>query len=125
MIRDEGNQSVLISGESGAGKTETTKTLLQYLGKLSHSNSSHKLQKEICARVSEKLKNSNPILESFGNAKTVRNDNSSRFGKYIKLMLEPKSGVIIGAEMTTYLLEKSRIVTQVRICVSVALCLCA
>eukprot|EP00667_Euglena_gracilis_P001099 EG_transcript_1100 len=112
VIRDEGNQSILISGESGAGKTETAKTLLQYLGRLSHSNSSHAIQKELCSRVSEQLKDSNPILESFGNAKTVRNDNSSRFGKYIKLVLQAKSGVIIGAQMVTYLLEKSRIVTQ-------------
>eukprot|EP01001_Neometanema_parovale_P010465 NODE_66_length_3581_cov_45.558704_g62_i0.p1 GENE.NODE_66_length_3581_cov_45.558704_g62_i0~~NODE_66_length_3581_cov_45.558704_g62_i0.p1 ORF type:complete len:1108 (+),score=302.19 NODE_66_length_3581_cov_45.558704_g62_i0:41-3325(+) len=112
VIRDCGNQSVLISGESGAGKTETTKMLMDYLGQMSTKNSTHALQKEVCGRVREKLRDSNPILESFGNAKTVRNDNSSRFGKYIKLQLQEKSGVIVGAQMVTYLLEKSRITSQ-------------
>eukprot|EP00668_Euglena_longa_P035670 GGOE01045833.1.p1 GENE.GGOE01045833.1~~GGOE01045833.1.p1 ORF type:complete len:1051 (+),score=349.15 GGOE01045833.1:422-3154(+) len=112
VIQDRGHQSILISGESGAGKTETVKTLLQYLGQLSYSNSRHTLQEQLCSQVCDKLRDSNPILESFGNAKTVRNDNSSRFGKYIKVVLQAHSGVILGAQMETYLLEKSRIVTQ-------------
>eukprot|EP01061_Rhynchopus_euleeides_P045431 TRINITY_DN814_c0_g2_i2.p2 TRINITY_DN814_c0_g2~~TRINITY_DN814_c0_g2_i2.p2 ORF type:complete len:1058 (+),score=541.61 TRINITY_DN814_c0_g2_i2:163-3336(+) len=112
LRRDTSDQCILISGESGAGKTETAKTLIDYLGKMSASNSCNQMQKELAGSVNKKLKASNPILESFGNAKTCRNDNSSRFGKYIKLFFDKESGILIGAEMVHYLLEKSRIVTQ-------------
>ena len=96
MINHHLNQSVLISGESGAGKTETTKILLNRL--LEEENSS--LGKMILA--------SNIILESFGNAATIRNHNSSRFGKLITLLYD-SNNVIAGAEIKTYLLEKIRV----------------
>eukprot|EP01065_Artemidia_motanka_P004006 TRINITY_DN11933_c0_g1_i4.p1 TRINITY_DN11933_c0_g1~~TRINITY_DN11933_c0_g1_i4.p1 ORF type:complete len:1104 (+),score=324.20 TRINITY_DN11933_c0_g1_i4:46-3357(+) len=112
VARDRGNQSILISGESGAGKTETTKTLIDFLGHMSSHHSCNEIQRGVAESVNRKLKASNPILESFGNAKTCRNDNSSRFGKYIKLFFDKRSGVLTGAEMIHYLLEKSRIVTQ-------------
>lgn len=110
VARRLGNQSIVISGESGSGKTENTKTMIAYLGALSVRNSVNNTQKSIVDRVNESLRHSNPILESFGNAKTVRNDNSSRFGKYIKLIFEPQSGIMVGGAMVTYLLEKSRVV---------------
>eukprot|EP00756_Hemistasia_phaeocysticola_P012392 Hpha_TRINITY_DN15191_c4_g2::TRINITY_DN15191_c4_g2_i2::g.128365::m.128365/K10357/MYO5; myosin V len=112
VVKDRGNQSILVSGESGAGKTETAKTLIDYLGQMSFSHSCNQMQRSVAETVNKKLKASNPILESFGNAKTSRNDNSSRFGKYIKLFFDRSSGVLTGAEMIHYLLEKSRIVGQ-------------
>ncbi|KAJ9455460.1 Myosin-I heavy chain [Diplonema papillatum] len=112
IVMDRNNQSILISGESGAGKTETAKTLIDYLGQMSYAHSCNAVQKQLADEVNKKLKASNPILESFGNAKTLRNDNSSRFGKYIKLFFDKDSGVLMGAQMIHYLLEKSRIVTQ-------------
>eukprot|EP01062_Namystynia_karyoxenos_P081097 TRINITY_DN884_c0_g2_i2.p1 TRINITY_DN884_c0_g2~~TRINITY_DN884_c0_g2_i2.p1 ORF type:complete len:1105 (+),score=321.30 TRINITY_DN884_c0_g2_i2:101-3415(+) len=112
IVRDRGNQSILISGESGAGKTETTKMLIDFLGAVSYRHSCNAVQRGVAEGVNAKLRASNPILESFGNAKTSRNDNSSRFGKYIKLFFDKRSGVITGAEMVHYLLEKSRIVSQ-------------
>ena len=101
-----GDQSVLISGESGAGKTETTKKLLQYF---SSCNSGKKTQD-----VSSAILDSNPILEAFGNAKTLRNNNSSRFGKYMEVNYKrgEKSGEIVGCKCVSYLLEKSRVVHQ-------------
>ena len=112
VVMDCKNQSILVSGESGAGKTETAKTMIDYLGMMSSANSCTNVQKSLAEGVNKRLKASNPILESFGNAKTSRNDNSSRFGKYIKLFFDKGSGILIGAEMVHYLLEKSRIVTQ-------------
>ncbi|KAK3909405.1 Unconventional myosin-XV, partial [Frankliniella fusca] len=95
------NQVVVISGESGSGKTESTKLVMQYLAAVNKSPSN---------LITEQILEASPLLESFGNAKTVRNDNSSRFGKYLEVHF--KEGVIIGAKVTEYLLEKSRIVTQ-------------
>ena len=106
------HQSVVISGESGSGKTENTKMIIDYLGCLSSLHSCNAAQRQLALDVSTYLRASNPILELFGNAKTVRNDNSSRFGKYTKLWFNKKSGVMIGAEMETYLLERSRVVAQ-------------
>eukprot|EP01125_Pyxidicula_operculata_P009491 TRINITY_DN3127_c1_g1_i1.p1 TRINITY_DN3127_c1_g1~~TRINITY_DN3127_c1_g1_i1.p1 ORF type:complete len:2214 (+),score=648.11 TRINITY_DN3127_c1_g1_i1:411-6644(+) len=97
------NQSILVTGESGAGKTETTKVLLQYFAA--------KGKKADKTDVQSKVLGSTPILEAFGNAKTLRNDNSSRFGKFIIVDFDD-TGSIIGARMKTYLLEKSRLIHQ-------------
>ena len=102
------NQALVISGESGAGKTEATKNAMKcityFFGKNTQKSS---IENDI--PLETKILNCNPILEAFGNAKTVRNDNSSRFGKYVKIKLNSVTNVIEGAEMDTYLLEKSRI----------------
>ena len=101
------NQALIISGESGAGKTEATKNSMQcityFFSKFKKENNNNEISLE------NKILNCNPILEAFGNAKTVRNDNSSRFGKYVKIKLNSKTNIIEGAFMNTYLLEKSRI----------------
>ncbi|KAL0589810.1 hypothetical protein ABG067_002035 [Albugo candida] len=96
------NQSILVSGESGAGKTETTKIVMGHLATLAANANSEVIQQII---------QMNPLLESFGNAKTVRNDNSSRFGKFTELQFS-KDGTLVGANSRTYLLEKSRVTTQ-------------
>ncbi|WOH13189.1 hypothetical protein DCAR_0832698 [Daucus carota subsp. sativus] len=98
MIRDEVNQSIVISGESGAGKTETAKIAMQYLAALGGGSG-----------IEYEILKTNPILESFGNAKTLRNDNSSRFGKLIEIHFSG-TGKISGAKIQTFLLEKSRVV---------------
>ncbi|XP_076621995.1 unconventional myosin 10A isoform X4 [Colletes latitarsis] len=95
------NQVVVISGESGSGKTESTKLVMQYLAAVNRAPNN---------LVTEQILEATPLLESFGNAKTPRNDNSSRFGKYLEVYF--RDGVIIGGRITQYLLEKSRIVTQ-------------
>nr|CAD1836232.1 unnamed protein product [Ananas comosus var. bracteatus] len=98
MIRDEVNQSIIISGESGAGKTETAKIAMQYLAALGGGSG-----------IEYEILQTNPILEAFGNAKTSRNDNSSRFGKLIEIHFS-STGKICGAMIQTFLLEKSRVV---------------
>ncbi|KAM7261796.1 hypothetical protein ACFE04_020873 [Oxalis oulophora] len=98
MIRDEVNQSIIISGESGAGKTETAKIAMQYLAALGGGSG-----------IEYEILKTNPILEAFGNAKTLRNDNSSRFGKLIEIYFS-ETGKISGAKIQTFLLEKSRVV---------------
>ncbi|KAJ8922961.1 hypothetical protein NQ315_001507 [Exocentrus adspersus] len=97
-------QVVVISGESGSGKTESTKLVMQYLAAVAPSAPRGQ------ALVTEQILEAAPLLEAFGNARTTRNDNSSRFGKYLEVYF--KNGAIIGAKVTQYLLEKSRIVTQ-------------
>ncbi|XP_074927362.1 myosin-14-like [Chelonoidis abingdonii] len=99
-------------GESGAGKTENTKKVIQYLA---HVASSHKARKEqsIPGELEQQLLQANPILEAFGNAKTVKNDNSSRFGKFIRINFDV-AGYIVGANIETYLLEKSRAIRQAK-----------
>uniref|UniRef100_A0A672M6L6 Unconventional myosin-Va-like n=1 Tax=Sinocyclocheilus grahami TaxID=75366 RepID=A0A672M6L6_SINGR len=103
MARDEKNQSIIVSGESGAGKTVSAKYAMRYFATVSGSSAE--------ASVEEKVLASSPIMEAIGNAKTTRNDNSSRFGKYIEIGFDRKHH-IIGANMRTYLLEKSRVVFQ-------------
>jgi myosin V len=104
----QGNQSILISGESGAGKTESTKIVLRYLTTVGNAGGSLALED---GSVMDKILQSNPILEAFGNARTLRNDNSSRFGKFIELNFN-KRGHLIGGTIRTYLLEKVRLPTQ-------------
>ncbi|XP_041961856.1 myosin-10 isoform X3 [Alosa sapidissima] len=132
MLQDREDQSILCTGESGAGKTENTKKVIQYLA---HVASSHKTgtlgrSKEAALQMDgtrslgrgssvnrgeleRQLLQANPILEAFGNAKTVKNDNSSRFGKFIRINFDV-AGYIVGANIETYLLEKSRAIRQAK-----------
>eukprot|EP00854_Cymbomonas_tetramitiformis_P018652 gene18652-22267_t len=102
--------AILISGESGAGKTESTKYLLRYLIERS-AEGQNETGKNKSIVIERRIIESNALLEAFGNAKTERNDNSSRFGKYFTLDFD-KECQLIGAEITTYLLEKSRVTSQ-------------
>mmetsp|Transcript_1383 Transcript_1383/g.1834 ORF Transcript_1383/g.1834 Transcript_1383/m.1834 type:complete len:271 (-) Transcript_1383:5401-6213(-) len=104
LIHGGTSQAVIISGESGAGKTEATKIIMSYLSKAGNIATGGQ-------GLETKVLNSNPLLEAFGNAKTVRNDNSSRFGKFIEIEMDP-TGRIEGAKIINYLLEKSRIIGQ-------------
>ncbi|XP_059920731.1 myosin-10 [Gadus macrocephalus] len=135
MLQDREDQSILCTGESGAGKTENTKKVIQYLA---HVASSHKTgapgRKQESStmdgtrslprgclvnrsmqygELERQLLQANPILEAFGNAKTVKNDNSSRFGKFIRINFDV-AGYIVGANIETYLLEKSRAIRQAK-----------
>uniref|UniRef100_A0A3B4VDC7 Myosin VC n=1 Tax=Seriola dumerili TaxID=41447 RepID=A0A3B4VDC7_SERDU len=103
MARNHKNQSIIVSGESGAGKTVSARYAMRYFAVVSKSGSK--------TRVEDKVLASNPITEAIGNAKTTRNDNSSRFGKYTEISFDRRYR-IIGANMRTYLLEKSRVVFQ-------------
>lgn len=100
------NQCVIISGESGAGKTEAAKRLMQYIASVSGGTDSR------IQRTKDMVLATNPLLESFGNAKTLRNNNSSRFGKYLELEFNGQ-GEPVGAKITNYLLEKTRVVSQI------------
>lgn len=108
---DEGmNQSILVTGESGAGKTENTKKVIQYLASVATSDTPKaRSGSRQQSNLSEQILRANPILEAFGNAQTVRNNNSSRFGKFIRIEFT-RSGQIAGAYIDWYLLEKSRVV---------------
>merc|ERR1711892_368240 len=101
------NQSILITGESGAGKTENTKKVISYFATICSSGK----RKEGEASLEDKIVQTNPVLEAWGNAKTVRNDNSSRFGKFIRIHFNA-AGKLSGADMVVYLLEKSRLTYQ-------------
>ncbi|EFA77144.1 myosin IE [Heterostelium album PN500] len=103
MRQNQEKQCVIISGESGAGKTEASKKIMQFLAYVSNKAT---LEGD---KITKMLLESNPLLEAFGNAKTLRNDNSSRFGKYMEMQFSP-SGVPTGGKITNYLLEKSRVV---------------
>ncbi|TQN71440.1 Myosin-1 [Colletotrichum shisoi] len=100
------NQCVIISGESGAGKTEAAKRIMQYIANVSGGESGDIKQ------IKDMVLATNPLLESFGNAKTLRNNNSSRFGKYLQIHFNAQ-GEPVGADITNYLLEKSRVVGQI------------
>lgn len=108
---DEGeNQSILVTGESGAGKTENTKKVIQYLASVATSDTPRaKSAGKQLSNLSEQILRANPILEAFGNAQTMRNHNSSRFGKFIRIEFT-RAGQIAGAFIDWYLLEKSRVV---------------
>jgi len=105
------SQSVLISGESGAGKTESTKIVMLYLTTLGAGGSQQDSSSDGERSVMERVLQSNPVLEAFGNGKTLRNDNSSRFGKYIEMGFN-RAGHLMGAKVETYLLEKVRVTTH-------------
>jgi len=113
MRRDHLDQCILISGESGAGKTEASKTILQYIAAVTVASSAsvHASQAVDVNTVKDRLLQSNPILEAFGNAKTLRNDNSSRFGKYMDVQFD-FMGLPVGGIILNYLLEKSRVVCR-------------
>nr|CAB3264150.1 unconventional myosin-X [Phallusia mammillata] len=111
MWKREENQCVLISGESGAGKTETTKFMLSYLSHVSKASGKTEPSKENGRSIEQSILESSPLLEALGNAKTVYNNNSSRFGKFIQLLFS-EAGQIKGARITDYLLEKHRVVRQ-------------
>ncbi|KAL5381464.1 hypothetical protein DPSP01_007177 [Paraphaeosphaeria sporulosa] len=100
------NQCVIISGESGAGKTEAAKRIMQYIANVSGGSNSG------IQEIKETVLATNPLLESFGNAKTLRNNNSSRFGKYLEIQFNAQ-GEPVGANINNYLLEKSRVVGQI------------
>eukprot|EP01091_Cochliopodium_minus_P012120 TRINITY_DN35_c0_g1_i4.p1 TRINITY_DN35_c0_g1~~TRINITY_DN35_c0_g1_i4.p1 ORF type:complete len:1364 (+),score=604.46 TRINITY_DN35_c0_g1_i4:37-4128(+) len=104
MLTDRRNQSMLITGESGAGKTENTKKVIQYIATIAG-------RKGGVGKLEQQILEANPMLEAFGNAKTNKNDNSSRFGKFIRLQFN-QGGVIVGTTIQSYLLEKSRVVGQ-------------
>lgn len=105
LNRESVNQALLISGESGAGKTETAKIVMQYLAFASGTTS------DLASKIQARVLQAQPILESFGNAVTLRNSNSSRFGKYNRVYFDG-DGVLVDAGIQTYLLESSRVVVH-------------
>ncbi|VDK63901.1 unnamed protein product [Onchocerca ochengi] len=113
MINDHINQSLLITGESGAGKTENTKKVIAYLAIVGAPYSAINSQKsgKKKSSIEDQIVRTNPVLEAFGNAKTVRNNNSSRFGKFIRIHFNT-GGRLAGADIEHYLLEKSRVIKQ-------------
>ncbi|KII88793.1 hypothetical protein PLICRDRAFT_92489 [Plicaturopsis crispa FD-325 SS-3] len=115
-MRKEGmGQTIIVSGESGAGKTESAKFIMRYLASVNPPDATTKSRSKFSlddsSEIERQILATNPILESFGNAKTTRNDNSSRFGKYIQILFDGNQD-IVGARIRTYLLERSRIVFQ-------------
>ncbi|CAG8571930.1 12_t:CDS:10 [Funneliformis caledonium] len=116
MLRENKNQTIVVSGESGAGKTASAKFVMRYFASVDDKEKPHDVVKKSntasgMSEVEEQIMATNPIMESFGNAKTTRNDNSSRFGKYFEIQFD-KHQNIIGAKIRTYLLERSRLVYQ-------------
>ncbi|XP_022917275.1 myosin heavy chain, muscle isoform X36 [Onthophagus taurus] len=110
MLTNHQNQSMLITGESGAGKTENTKKVIAYFATVGASTKKDQ-QPSGKGTLEDQVVQTNPVLEAFGNAKTVRNDNSSRFGKFIRIHFGP-TGKLAGADIETYLLEKARVISQ-------------
>ncbi|XP_065271766.1 myosin-1B isoform X1 [Emys orbicularis] len=124
MLTDRENQSILITGESGAGKTVNTKRVIQYFATIAVSGEKKKeepgkmhvswsLEMGLNGTLEDQIISANPLLEAFGNAKTVRNDNSSRFGKFIRIHFGT-TGKLASADIETYLLEKSRVTFQLK-----------
>ncbi|XP_053148589.1 myosin-1B-like [Hemicordylus capensis] len=117
MLTDRENQSVLITGESGAGKTVNTKRVIQYFATIAAAGDKKKeepaQQGKLQGTLEDQIISANPLLEAFGNAKTVRNDNSSRFGKFIRIHFGA-TGKLASADIETYLLEKSRVTFQLK-----------
>ncbi|XP_003747771.1 myosin heavy chain, muscle [Galendromus occidentalis] len=111
MLTNKENQSMLITGESGAGKTENTKKVIAYFAIVGANQSAKEAAREKKANLEDQVVQTNPVLEAFGNAKTVRNDNSSRFGKFIRIHFG-NTGKLAGADIETYLLEKARVIFQ-------------
>ncbi|XP_076340339.1 myosin heavy chain, muscle-like isoform X1 [Tachypleus tridentatus] len=112
MLQNREDQSMLITGESGAGKTENTKKVIAYfanVGASTKKEDKEKISKK--GNLEDQVVQTNPVLEAFGNAKTVRNDNSSRFGKFIRIHFGGM-GKLAGADIETYLLEKARVISQ-------------
>nr|XP_033778072.1 unconventional myosin-XIX isoform X2 [Geotrypetes seraphini] len=105
------NQSIIVSGESGAGKTWTSRCLMKFYATIAAANSSSQMDNDTVARIEKRVLDSNPVMEAFGNACTLRNNNSSRFGKYIQLQLDGAQ-LLTGASVQTYLLEKTRVTHQ-------------
>uniref|UniRef100_A0A1Q3G4N6 Putative myosin class i heavy chain n=1 Tax=Culex tarsalis TaxID=7177 RepID=A0A1Q3G4N6_CULTA len=110
MLSNKENQSMLITGESGAGKTENTKKVIAYFATIGAS-SKKGAEEEKKISLEDQVVQTNPVLEAYGNAKTVRNDNSSRFGKFIRIHFTA-AGKLGGADIETYLLEKARVISQ-------------
>ncbi|XP_045920302.1 myosin-6-like [Micropterus dolomieu] len=113
MLSDRENQSVLITGESGAGKTVNTKRVIQYFASIAAVSGKKDAAQEKKGTLEDQIIQANPALEAFGNAKTIRNDNSSRFGKFIRIHFGV-SGKLASADIETYLLEKSRVTYQLK-----------
>ncbi|KAM4673586.1 myosin heavy chain, skeletal muscle, adult-like isoform 1-T1 [Amazona ochrocephala] len=115
MLTDRENQSILITGESGAGKTVNTKRVIQYFATIAAGGDRKKddPSRKMQGTLEDQIISANPLLEAFGNAKTVRNDNSSRFGKFIRIHFGA-TGKLASADIETYLLEKSRVTFQLK-----------
>ncbi|KAK5607098.1 Myosin-6 [Crenichthys baileyi] len=113
MLTDRENQSILITGESGAGKTVNTKRVIQYFASIAAGGGKKEAGSEKKGTLEDQIIQCNPALEAFGNAKTIRNDNSSRFGKFIRIHFAA-SGKLASADIETYLLEKSRVTFQLK-----------
>ena len=112
LFRYTQDQSIIVSGESGAGKTVSAKYAMRYFATVGGTSDGSTNDGKSETNVERRVLASSPIMEAIGNAKTTRNDNSSRFGKYIEIDFN-KQFNIVGAHMRTYLLEKSRVVFQV------------
>ncbi|XP_011614688.1 myosin-7 [Takifugu rubripes] len=113
MLADRENQSILITGESGAGKTVNTKRVIQYFASIAAGGVKKDSTTKDKGTLEDQIIQANPALEAFGNAKTIRNDNSSRFGKFIRIHFDTR-GKLASADIETYLLEKSRVTFQLK-----------
>uniref|UniRef100_A0AAQ5XLQ4 Myosin-7 n=1 Tax=Amphiprion ocellaris TaxID=80972 RepID=A0AAQ5XLQ4_AMPOC len=113
MLADRENQSILITGESGAGKTVNTKRVIQYFASIAAGGIKKDTVNKDKGTLEDQIIQANPALEAFGNAKTIRNDNSSRFGKFIRIHFDAR-GKLASADIETYLLEKSRVTFQLK-----------